>query len=78
VSGVTDWGIYVEIEPTKIEGMVSIREMNDDYYTFDEEKYMVIGKSSRRTFTLGDRVRVRVLRASLEQKLLDYQLLEKL
>jgi ribonuclease R len=78
VSGVTDWGVYVEIEPTKIEGMVSIREMNDDYYTFDEEKYMVIGKSSRRTFTLGDRVRVRVLRASLEQKLLDYQLLEKL
>ncbi|MBO6067889.1 MAG: VacB/RNase II family 3'-5' exoribonuclease, partial [Bacteroidales bacterium] len=78
VSGVTDWGIYVEIEPTKIEGMVSIREMNDDYYTFDEEKYMVVGKASRRTFTLGDRVRVRVLRASLEQKLLDYQLLEKL
>ena len=78
VSGVTEWGIYVEIEPTKIEGMVSIREMNDDYYTFDEEKYMVIGKSSRRIFTLGDRVRVRVLRASLEQKLLDYQLLEKL
>ncbi|MBP5317437.1 MAG: ribonuclease R, partial [Bacteroidales bacterium] len=77
VSGVTEWGIYVEIEPTKIEGMVSIREMNDDYYTFDEEKYMVIGKASRRTFTLGDRVRVKVLRASLEQKLLDYQMIEK-
>ena len=78
VSGVTEWGIYVEIDPTKIEGMVSVREMNDDYYTFDEEKYMVIGKSSRRTFTLGDRVRVKVLRASLEQKLLDYELIEKL
>jgi ribonuclease R len=58
--------------------MISVREMMDDYYTFDEEKYMVIGKASRRTFTLGDRVRVRVLRASLEQKLLDYELLEKL
>ena len=78
VSGVTEWGIYVEIDPTKIEGMISVREMMDDYYTFDEEKYMIIGKASRRTFTLGDRVRVRVLRASLEQKLLDYEFLEKL
>ena len=75
VSGVTEWGIYVEIEPTHIEGMVSIREMSDDWYVFDEEQYRVVGKSSGRSFTLGDRVRVRVLRASLEQKLLDYQML---
>ena len=75
VSGLTEWGMYVEIEPSKIEGMVSLKAIKEDYFTFDEEKYRITGKMSGRAFTLGDKVRVRVLRASLEQKQIDYELI---
>ena len=75
VSGLTEWGMYVEIEPTKVEGMVSLKAIKEDYFTFDEEKYRITGKLSHRTFTLGDKVRVRVLRASMEQKQIDYELI---
>ncbi|MBP5210250.1 MAG: ribonuclease R, partial [Bacteroidales bacterium] len=74
VSGVTEWGMYVEIEPTKIEGMVSVKEITSDYFTFDEESYKLIGKATKKTFTLGDKVRVKVVRANLEQKILDFEL----
>lgn len=75
VSGLTEWGIYVEVEPTKIEGMVSIRDIREDYLVFDEENFVTRAKASGRVFHLGDKVRVRVTRASLEQKVLDYELL---
>ncbi len=75
VSGLTEWGMYVEIEPTKIEGMVPLREIRGDYYIFDEESYSIIGKGTKKRYTLGDKVRVRVLRASLEQKVIDYELI---
>jgi ribonuclease R len=77
ISGLTEWGIYVEIEPTKIEGMVSLRDIRTDWYQFDEEKYETRGKASGRVFHLGDPVKVRVLRANLEQKILDYELVEE-
>ena len=76
VSGLADWGIYVEVEPTHIEGMVALRDIRSDWFEFDEEKYETRGKSSGRVFRLGDSVRVRVLRANTEQKLLDYELCE--
>ncbi len=75
ISGLTEWGMYVEIEPTKIEGMVSLKAIKEDYFAFDEEKYRVTGKNTGRVFTLGDKVRIRVLRASLEQKQIDYELI---
>ncbi|MBQ7222311.1 MAG: ribonuclease R [Bacteroidales bacterium] len=74
VSGVTEWGMYVEIEPTKIEGMVSVKEITSDYFTFDEDTYKLVGKATKKTFTLGDKVRVKVIRANLEQKILDFEL----
>ena len=77
VSGLTEWGIYVEVEPTKIEGMVSLRDIRTDWYQFDEEKYETRGKASGRVFHLGDPVKVRVLRANLEQKILDYEFVEE-
>ena len=77
VSGLTDWGIYVEVEPTKIEGMITLREIRSDWYQFDEEKYETRGKASGRTFHLGDPIQVRVLRANLEQKILDFELVEE-
>ena len=76
VSGVTQWGLYVEIEPTKIEGMVPLRTIRSDFYDFDEEHYCVRGRRTRRVIRLGDPVRIRVKGTNLEQKLLDYELVE--
>ena len=77
VSGLTEFGIFVEIEPTKIEGMVSLRDMSDDCYVFDKDNYRSVSKATGRILTLGDKVRVRVVRANLEQKLLDFELLRE-
>ncbi|NLZ51275.1 MAG: S1 RNA-binding domain-containing protein, partial [Rikenellaceae bacterium] len=76
VSGVTEWGMYVEIEPTKVEGMVSLREIRSDFFEFDEERYRLVGKRTKKIFRLGDPVRIRVKNANLEQRLLDYELIE--
>ena len=74
ISGVTEWGIYIELDDTKIEGMVSLRDLTDDYYTFDEENYCLRGERTGRIFTLGDGVRIRVMRADLARKQLDFAL----
>ncbi len=74
ISGVTDWGIYVELEENKIEGMVALRDMSDDFYAFDNESYAVIGHRSGRRFTLGDMVRIRIKRADLARKQLDFEM----
>ena len=76
VSGVTEWGIYVEIEPTKIEGMIPYRTIKGDYYIFDEERYRAVGRRTHHSLRLGDPIRIRVKGTNLEQKLLDYELVE--
>ena len=76
VSGVTEWGIYVEIEPTKIEGMIPYRTIKSDFFIYDEEHYRAVGRRSHRSIRLGDPLRIRVKATSLEQKLLDYELVE--
>ena len=78
VSGVTEWGMYVQIEPTKIEGMVPLREIRSDFYEFDEEHYRLVGRRTRKSIRLGDAVRIRVKSANLEQRLLDFELVETL
>ena len=78
VSGVTEWGIYVEIEPTKIEGMIPYRTIKSDFFIFDEERYRAVGRRTHRSIRLGDALRIRVKSTSLEQKLLDYELVEDL
>ena len=75
VSGVTEWGMYVEIDDTKVEGMIPLREIKNDYFVFDEESYTLTGKRTNRKFTLGSRVKIRVEKANLEQRLLDYSLI---
>lgn len=74
ISGVTEWGIYVELCETRIEGMVSVRDLTDDYYDYDASNYRLIGNRNRRILTLGDKVRIKVLRADLKRKLIDYEL----
>ena len=76
ISGLTEWGMYVEIEPTKIEGMVPLREVKSDFFEFDSERYRLVGRRSHRVFNLGDEVKIRVKKANLEQSLLDYELVE--
>ena len=73
ISGVTEWGIYVEIIENQCEGMVSIRDLHDDYYEYDEENYCIRGKSTGKLYTLGDRVKVEVVKADLQKKQLDYR-----
>ncbi|WP_233898905.1 ribonuclease R [Tenacibaculum piscium] len=75
VSGVTEWGIYVEIIANKCEGMVRIRDIKDDYYIFDEKQYAIIGQSSNNIIQLGDTVVVKVKNTDLERKHLDFNLI---
>ena len=77
VSGLTEWGMYVEIKPEMIEGMVPLRDIRSDFYDFDEDNYRIVGKHTRKVFRLGDPVRIRVKSANLEQRLLDYELVEE-
>jgi len=74
ISGVTDWGIYVEIIENNCEGMVSIRDMDDDFYEYDEENYCVRGRYKAKEYTLGDSVEVSVVKADLHKKQLDFML----
>ncbi len=76
VSGVTEWGMYVEIEPTKREGMVPLREIKSDFFFYDEPRYRLVGKRTRKVYRLGDKVTIKVKNANLEQRLLDYELVE--
>ena len=75
VSGVTEWGIYVEILSNKCEGMVRIRDIKDDYYIFDEKQYAVIGQATNAMIQLGDYVTVKVKHTDLERKHLDFELI---
>ena len=76
ISGLTEWGMYVEIEPTKIEGMVPLRDIRSDFFEFDADHYRLVGKRTGVVYNLGDPVRIRVKKTNLEQKLLDYELIE--
>ncbi|MDR7208671.1 ribonuclease R [Flavobacterium piscis] len=77
ISGVTEWGIYVEIVSNKCEGMVRIREIKDDYYTFDEKQYALVGATSDSILQLGDEIYVKVKNADLVKKQLDFHFLRR-
>ena len=75
ISGLTEWGVYVELDETHIEGMSFLRDIEGDFFQFDEEQYEIVGRSTGRRMTLGDAVRVRVKRADLQKRQLDFELL---
>ncbi|WP_027138060.1 ribonuclease R [Gaetbulibacter saemankumensis] len=77
ISGVTDWGIYVEIIENKCEGMVSVRDMKDDHYAFDQDLYAMIGRNTKNMYQLGDEVVVKVKNTDLVKKHLDFNLIGK-
>jgi len=78
ISGVTEWGIYVEILENKCEGMCRIREIKDDYYIYDEKNYALVGQSTKKMYQLGDHVLIKVKHTDLERKHLDFTLLNKI
>jgi ribonuclease R/exosome complex exonuclease DIS3/RRP44 len=75
ISGVTEWGIYVEIISNKCEGMVRLADLKDDHYTFDKEEFAVIGQREHNVYRLGDEVFVKVKNADLVRKHLDFTML---
>jgi ribonuclease R len=73
VSGVTEWGVFVEIVETKCEGMVRIADMRDDYYEFDARNFRLIGKRKKRMITLGDKVKVQVIDTDIDRRTIDLE-----
>ena len=76
ISGVTEWGLYVEINENKCEGMIPIRELDDDFYEFDEKNYCLKGRRQHKCYQLGQPVTIQVTRANLERKQLDFSLVK--
>ncbi|MDE6715376.1 MAG: ribonuclease R [Muribaculaceae bacterium] len=76
ISGVTEWGLYVELDENLCEGLIPIRDLADDYYEFDEKNYCLIGERTHRRYTLGDKVKIQVARADLMKKQLDFALVD--
>lgn len=72
ISGITEWGVYVELVANKCEGMIPIRDLDDDYYTFDDKNYCLIGRRYHKRYQLGDEITVKVARANLDKKQLDF------
>lgn len=76
ISGVAEWGVYVELNGNKCEGMVSMRDLGDDYWVYDEKNFCVTGRKSKKTFRLGDEVVVRVKKTNLDKKQMDFEFVE--
>jgi len=74
ISGICEWGIYVELNDSKCEGLVPMRDLDDDYYEFDEKNYCLRGRRDHHVYQLGDAMKVKVARADLEKKQLDFEL----
>ena len=77
ISGVTEWGLYVEINENKCEGMIAMRDLGNDFYEFDEKNYCLIGRRHHQKFSLGDPIKIKVARANLAKKQLDFVLAEE-
>ena len=71
ISGVTEWGIYVEIIETKCEGMIRMSDMTDDFYEYDEKRYRIVGRKTKKVYTLGDKIMVRVKKTDIDRRLID-------
>jgi ribonuclease R len=74
ISGITEWGIYVEEKETKCEGLIKIRDLNDDFYVFNEKKLSLIGQKKKKVYKLGDQIKIKVKNTDLEKKIIDYVL----
>lgn len=76
ISGVAEWGVFVEEDETKCEGLIRISDLGNDYYVFEKENYRIVGKQTKQRFTLGDKLKIRVKAVDLEKKSIDYELVK--
>ena len=76
ISGVTEWGLYAEIVENKCEGLIPMRDLDDDYYQYDDRNFCLVGRSTHRRYSLGDNVKVQVARCDLEKKQPDFALVQ--
>ena len=74
ISGVTEWGMYVEIIENKCEGMIRLRDISDDFYVLDEKNYCIIGQRKKKKYQLGDEVRILVKKVDLSKRQIDFSL----
>jgi ribonuclease R len=77
ISGVAEWGLYVELLDCKCEGMISLKDLYSDFYEYDEKNYCINGKKTRKRFQLGDQIRIEIARANLAKRQLDFLLAEE-
>ena len=78
ISGIADWGVYVEEPDAKAEGLIPLRALKpDDFYTVDQKNYKVVGQNTKKEFNIGDKLMVKLLSADLDNKMLDYQIVEQ-
>lgn len=77
ISGVTEWGLFVELDENKCEGLVPVRDLADDFYDLDEKNYCLVGRRNNIRYRLGDKVKVKIARANLERKQIDFALLDE-
>lgn len=75
ISGVTEWGMYVEIEENKCEGMIRLRDISDDFYVLDEKNYCIVGQRKKKKYQLGDEVMIRVKKVDLSKRQIDFTLI---
>ena len=71
ITGVTEWGVYVEEKDTRAEGMVKIRDLGSDYYILDQKNYCLIGEKTKKKFSLGDQVKFKIISANVEKRAID-------
>jgi len=76
ISGVTEWGLYIELIANKCEGLVPIRDLTGEYFDYDEKNYCLVGRRTKKTYRLGDTLSVKIAQANLEKKQLDFMLAE--
>ena len=74
ISGISDWGVYVELNENKCEGMIRMRDFRDDYYVYIEKEHRIVGEATGKTYRLGDPVRIRVRKVDIERKQIDFDL----
>ena len=78
ISGMNEFGVYVELDDNGCEGMIPLRDLGNDYYEFDEKNYQLVGRREHHRYSLGDRLRVRVAEANLDRRQLEFELVERL
>jgi ribonuclease R len=76
ISGVTSFGMFIEIPENLVEGMIHLSELSDDYYIYDENRMALVGKRTRRIYRMGDKIRIKVAKVSPEKKRIDFMLVK--